>query len=108
MLVFDDQYITTGGQIYELLIGHDRMLGDLRPLAYAKLALGSASLCCHPYDICTALLLQEAGGLVEAPDGRPLRAPLDTTSPIAWMGYANPTLARTVRPVLQGLMKKYF
>ncbi|MBP6506190.1 MAG: inositol monophosphatase [Opitutaceae bacterium] len=107
-LVFDDQYITTGGQIYELLIGHDRMLGDLRPLAYAKLALGSASLCCHPYDICTALLLQEAGGLVEAPDGRPLRAPLDTTSPIAWMGYANPTLARTVRPVLQGLMKKYF
>ncbi|MEO6567847.1 MAG: inositol monophosphatase, partial [Opitutaceae bacterium] len=29
-LVFDDQYITTGGQIYELLVGHDRMIGDLR------------------------------------------------------------------------------
>ncbi len=107
-LVFDDQYISTGGQIYELAIGHDRMLGDLRPPAYAKLRLGSASLCCHPYDICTALILQEAGGIVEAPDGKPLRAPLDTTSPVAWMGYANPALARKVRPVLRRLMKKYF
>jgi fructose-1,6-bisphosphatase/inositol monophosphatase family enzyme len=107
-LVFDDQYISTGGQLYELAIGHDRMLGDLRPPAYAKLKLGSASLCCHPYDICTALILQEAGGIVEAPDGKPLRTRLDTTSPVAWMGYANPTLARTVRPVLRGLMKKYF
>ncbi len=107
-LVFDDQYISTGGQIYELVIGHDRMLGDLRPMAYAKLKLGNTSLCCHPYDICTALILQEAGGIVEAPDGKPLRVLLDTTSPVAWMGYANPTLARTVRPVLRRLMKKYF
>lgn len=107
-LVFDDQYISTGGQIYELAVGHDRMLGDLRPPAYAKLELGSASLCCHPYDICTALILTEAGGIIESPDGKPLRAPLDTTTPIAWMGYANPVLARTVRPVLRRLMRKYF
>jgi fructose-1,6-bisphosphatase/inositol monophosphatase family enzyme len=107
-LVFDDQYIATGGQIYELAIGHDRMLGDLRPLAYAKLKLGGSSLCCHPYDICTALILREAGGIVEAPDGGLLTAPLNTTAPIAWMGYANPTLARMVRPVLRRLMKRHF
>jgi fructose-1,6-bisphosphatase/inositol monophosphatase family enzyme len=106
-LVFDDQYITTGGQIYELLVGHDRMLGDLRPRAFQKLGLDSP-LVCHPYDICTALLLQEAGGVVETPEGTPLRAPLDTTSPVAWMGYANPELARQVRPVLKRLMKEYF
>jgi hypothetical protein len=41
-LVFDDQYIATGGQIYELLIGHDRMLGDLRPFALKKLGFDSA------------------------------------------------------------------
>ncbi|MDB6167928.1 MAG: inositol monophosphatase [Verrucomicrobia bacterium] len=106
-LVFDDQYISTGGQLYELAVGHDRMLGDLRPLAYAKLRLGSTSLCCHPYDICTALILGECGGIVETPDGKPLDAPLDTTSPIAWMGYANPTLARRVRPVLRKLIRKH-
>ncbi len=106
-LVFDDQYISTGGQIYELLIGHDRMLGDLRPQAFRKLGLASP-LVCHPYDICTALLLQEAGGVVETPEGTALRAPLDTTSPVAWMGYANPVLARQVRPVLRRLMKEHF
>jgi len=105
-LVFDDQYISTGGQLYELAIGHDRMLGDIRPLVFAKLGYRSP-LVCHPYDICTALILQEAGGIVEAPDGKPLRALLDTTSPVAWMGYANPFLARTVRPVLRRLSRKF-
>jgi fructose-1,6-bisphosphatase/inositol monophosphatase family enzyme len=105
-LVFEDQYITTGGQIYELMIGHDRMLGDLRPLAHRKIGFASA-LVCHPYDICTAMLLQEAGGVVEAPGGGPLRAPLDTTTPVAWMGYANPALAERVRPVLKRLIEEY-
>ena len=100
-LVFDDQYICTGGQLHELIVGHDRMLGDLRPLAYAKLGYSSATLCCHPYDICTALIAREAGCLIEAPDGKALRVPLNTTAPVAWMGYANATLARAVRPILR-------
>lgn len=105
-LVFDDQYISTGGQLYELLVGHDRMLGDIRPLVFAKLGIVS-SLTCHPYDICTELILREAGGIVETPAGRPLRAPLDTTTPVLWMGYANPVLARQVRPILRRLLKQF-
>jgi fructose-1,6-bisphosphatase/inositol monophosphatase family enzyme len=103
-LVFDDQYICTGGQLFELIVGHDRMLGDLRPLAYAKLGLSSAALCCHPYDICTALIAREAGCIIETPDGAPLRAPLDTTTPVAWMGYANASLAHLIRPVLRRII----
>ena len=80
------------------------MLGDLRPLAYARLGLSSASLCCHPYDICTALIAREAGCVVEAPGGGRLRMPLDTTTPVAWVGYANVTLARQVRPILKRIM----
>ncbi|HNC23674.1 MAG TPA: inositol monophosphatase [Opitutaceae bacterium] len=106
-LVFDDQYLSSGGQVYELTVGHDRMLGDLRPMVYAHLGLGRASLCCHPYDICTALILAEAGGVVETPEGKPLRVPLDTTTPVAWMGYANPTLARRVRPILRRLLRRH-
>jgi fructose-1,6-bisphosphatase/inositol monophosphatase family enzyme len=106
-LIFDDQYIATGGQIYEILVGHDRMLGDLRPQALKKLGF-DAALVCHPYDICTALLLQEAGGIIEAPDGSALDIPLDTTTAVSWMGYANPHLAETVRPILARLMEKYF
>jgi fructose-1,6-bisphosphatase/inositol monophosphatase family enzyme len=103
-LVFDDQYISTGGQLYELAVGHDRMLGDIRPQVYARLGYSAATLCCHPYDICTALIARESGCIVETPEGRPLRLPLDTTTPVAWIGYANATLARLVRPVLRRAM----
>jgi hypothetical protein len=104
-LVFDDQYICSGGQLYELIVGHDRFLADLRPLIFKKLRLKSA-LTCHPYDICTALIAREAGCVIEAPLGGPLVDPLDTTSPVAWAGYANPALARHIRPVLQRLIGK--
>lgn len=104
-LVFDDQYISTGGQLYELLVGHDRMIGDLRPLVFAKLGIES-SLTCHPYDICTELILREAGGIVERPAGGNLREPLDTTTAVAWMGYANPVLAKQIRPILRRLIRE--
>lgn len=103
--VFDDQYISTGGQLAELLSGHDRLLADLRPLVFARLGLTS-SLVCHPYDICTELILREAGGIVERPEGGRLRAPLDTTTPVAWVGYANPALARLARPVLRDVLRQ--
>ncbi len=106
-LIFDDQYISTGGQLYEILAGHDRFIGDLRPLAFAKLKLNT-SLVCHPYDICTELILNEAGAIVEAPGGGKIRAPLDTTSPVNWVGFANATLARKLRPELRRLVKQYF
>ena len=104
-LVFDDQYISTGGQLYELLVGHDRLIADLRPLAFAKLGL-KLPLVCHPYDICTELILTEAGGIVENPLGGALRTPLDTLSPVTWVGYANPHLARLARPVLKRLLSE--
>jgi fructose-1,6-bisphosphatase/inositol monophosphatase family enzyme len=106
-LIFDDQYICSGGQIYEVMAGHDRMVGDLRPFAYQKLGFDS-SLVCHPYDVCTGFLLKEAGGVIEAPDGSPLDAPLDTISSVCWMGYANETLASQVRPILKRLITQYF
>ena len=95
--VFDDQYLSSGGQLYELLIGHDRFIADLRPLAFAKLRVRGA-LPCHPYDVCTALIAQELGCVIADPAGRPLRAPLDTTSAVAWVGYANAPLAKKSSP----------
>lgn len=105
--VFDDQYISTGGQIYELLAGRDRMVGDLRPLALEKLGLANG-LVCHPYDICTALLLEEAGGVVIGPDGGSLKAPLNTTAPVSWIGFANRDLANLASPVIQDLIPRFF
>jgi fructose-1,6-bisphosphatase/inositol monophosphatase family enzyme len=105
--IFDDQYMCSGGQLFQLLTGRDRMLGDLRPLALAKLGLDSA-LVCHPYDICTALIAQEAGCIVGDPRGRPLDAPLDTVTPVAWIGFANRELEAHVRPALAEMLERYF
>jgi hypothetical protein len=99
-MIFDDQYISTGGQFYELLSGRDRFIADLRPLVFRTLQLDSA-LCCHPYDVCASLVLEEMGVVIEEPFGAPLQAPLDTTSAVAWVGYANRALAERIRPALR-------
>lgn len=106
-LVFNDQYISTGGQFYEILAGHDRFIADLRPEAFTKLGIQS-NLCCHPYDVATALILEEAGCVIEKPDGQALDFPLDTTTPVSWVAYANEALAATIRPTLQAVMREYF
>lgn len=103
--IFDDQYISTGGQFYEILCGHDRLIADLRPLVLKKCGLDD-SLVCHPYDSCCALLLQEAGAIYEDPFGNFPDAPLDTTSPVSWITYANAGLAKTARPVIQRIIQE--
>ncbi len=106
-LVFEDQYASSGGQVYELLAGRDRMVADLRPLIFRRLGYAKP-LACHPYDICVAMILTEAGGVVESPaDEGLLRAPLDTTSPVAWVGYANATIARLMRPLLRAALQEH-
>lgn len=104
--VFDDQYISTGGAFYEMLSGHDRLGGDIRPLVFARLGL-DAALVCHPYDVSAALILSEAGVIYEHPLGGFPDAPLNTTHPMAWVIYANPTIAAKARPVLQKLLNRF-
>lgn len=104
--IFEDQYISSGGQIAEILLGHDLMVIDVRPYALKTLGLEEGALSSHPYDLCTELILREAGGVVAHPLGGRLRDPLDTTSAVSWVGWANPTLARRVRPVLKRVLKE--
>jgi hypothetical protein len=104
-LIFEDQYISTGGQFYELLAGHDRMTADLRPLVQGILGL-RGGLHCHPYDVAAALVLTEAGIILEKPFGGALDAPLDTTSSVAWVAYANRILAEQVRPALRAIFSE--
>ncbi len=105
---FEDQYISTGGQLYELMMGHDRFVADLRPYAAPFLnrrgqALG---LCCHPYDLATVHIAQELGISVTNGAGGPLNAPLDTTADVAWAGFANSKIREQVEPILINALAK--
>lgn len=108
-VIFEDQYISSGGQFYELLMGHDRFTADIRTLLYRKLAQQGrrAGHVCHPYDVCTQLIATEAGLIITDAFGQPLDAPLDVLSPVDWIGYANEKIRQEVEPVLQRLMRKY-
>ena len=74
--VFEDQYISTGGQFYELIVGHDRFNADLRPLFY-RIQKQPEGLCCHPYDCATWLVAREAGVILTDGLGQPLDGPLE-------------------------------
>ena len=105
---FEDQYASTGGQLYELMAGHDRFIADLRPLVggiRAERGL-SSGLCCHPYDLCTALIAEELGVIVTGLDGASLDAPFDLETDLAWIGYANQRLRAVVEPVLRHALRR--
>jgi hypothetical protein len=97
--VFDDQYISTGGQFYELIVGHDRFNADLRPLFY-RIQNQPEGLCCHPYDCATWLVAEEAGVILTDGQGHSLDGPFDVTTGISWAGFANPQLRAAIEPIL--------
>jgi hypothetical protein len=103
--VFDDQYISTGGQFHELIVGHDRFNADLRPVFY-RMQNQPEGMCCHPYDCATALIAAEEGVVLTDASGQALDAPLDTTSGVSWIGYANPSLQRLIEPKLLQLLRR--
>ena len=103
--VFDDQYISTGGQFYELIVGHDRFNADLRPIFYLMQGQPEG-LCCHPYDCGAMLIAEEAGVALTTADGQPLDGPLDVTSGISWVGYANAALRQRIEPLLKQFLAR--
>lgn len=105
---FEDQYICSGGQFYELMAGHDRFVGDIRPLMDGLLSRSGLALgiCCHPYDVCTELIAREMGIIVTDPSGGPLRSRLNVEEDVAWVGYANEAIRRQIEPLLQESLTK--
>jgi hypothetical protein len=105
---FEDQYLSTGGQLYELIAGRDRFIADIRPLVASIVASRGLppSLCCHPYDICTALIAQECGVIITGPNGEPIDAPFDVDADVAWIGYANENIRQRVEPALNAALAK--
>jgi fructose-1,6-bisphosphatase/inositol monophosphatase family enzyme len=106
---FEDQYLSSGGQLYELIAGHDRFIADLRPLMEPILKRRGLSLgiCCHPYDVCTELIARELGVIVTDVHGGSLNPPLHIETDVAWCGYANEQIRAEIEPLLkQALVRR--
>jgi len=105
---FEDQYLSTGAQFFELMAGRDRFIADIRPLLQGVAASRGLPplLCCHPYDICTALIAEEYGVILTRPDGSPIDASFDVDADVAWAGYANASVRAAVEPALRGALAR--
>jgi fructose-1,6-bisphosphatase/inositol monophosphatase family enzyme len=105
---FEDQYLSTGGQLYELMVGHDRFIADVRPLMEGTRAERGLppGLCCHPYDLCSMLVAQELGVELTGATGEELDAPFDLEADVSWVGYANTSLRASVEPALLAALRR--
>ncbi|MFY9341085.1 MAG: inositol monophosphatase [Planctomycetota bacterium] len=104
--VYNDQYICSGGQLAEVMLGRDRFVLDVRPLVHQKLGVAS-SLACRPYDVVTASIAQAAGCVVCDPFGEALDAPFDTETNVSFACYANPKLAALLIPIVREEVRRH-
>jgi fructose-1,6-bisphosphatase/inositol monophosphatase family enzyme len=104
---FEDQYLSSGGQLYELMAGHDRFVADLRPLMEPLLTRRGlrSGISCHPYDVCTELIARELGVIVTDERGDALNPPLTVDAEVAWCGYANRHIRAEIEPLLQRALR---
>jgi fructose-1,6-bisphosphatase/inositol monophosphatase family enzyme len=86
--LYDDQYISSAGQLVLLALGRYRLLIDARELARTRLGLAGPTS--KPYDLAGALVCARAAGVrVRALDGGELDFPLDATTPVGFAAFVN-------------------
>lgn len=101
---YDDQYISSGGQLALLAEGRYRMAADLRAWLGAR-EPGLRSIATHPYDLAGAVVIaREAGAIVETAEGTELDFPIDCTTPISFVAFANAATRARLRPHLDAAL----
>ncbi|MFT4541569.1 MAG: hypothetical protein ACI841_000219 [Planctomycetota bacterium] len=94
---YDDQYISSGGQLALLSQGSYRFVADLRSTTGEW--HGRSTQVAKPYDMAgAALCAMEAGAIVESVDGSALDIPIDATTPVDFIAFANPATRARLRP----------
>jgi hypothetical protein len=109
-LVFEDQHLSTGGQLFALMTGQLRLVVDMRPLLNSRWRRQQkpTSLCAHPYDLATWLIAEKAGVALYSLDGQGFDGPMHPTAEVGWIGFANLHLARRHLPSLLQILKSYY
>lgn len=94
---FDDQYISNCGQLFLLARGTYRLIADVRAHLWRP-ELGPR-ITSKPYDCAAGILAaREAGCIVTDAEGGPLDFPLDATTPVSFVGWANAATAARLGP----------
>jgi hypothetical protein len=102
---YDDQYISNGGQLALLSTGAYRMIADLR--AFLAERRGKPTLTSKPYDVAGAIVCARAAGVVvETPEGGELDFPIDTSTPLSFVGWTNAETRGRLGPHLWQVLER--
>jgi len=100
---YDDQYISSGGQLALTALGTYRMVVEAR--AHLAERRGRPTQVCKPYDVCGAVLCaREAGCVVLGLNGEQLDVELDVSSPVCFAAFANESTRRRAWPHLEAAL----
>jgi len=101
--IYDDQYTSNCAQLVLVARGTYRLLADLR--AWEANRTGRLPLATKPYDVAAAqLVARGAGAVVHGTDGAPLAGPLDATTSLSFVAYANTATAARLAPHLAAVL----
>ena len=101
---YDDQYISSGGQLALTALGTYRMVVEARAALAER--RGEPTQVCKPYDVAGAVLCaEEAGCVVRGLDGATLDVPLDTDTPVSFCAFANPATHARLWPHLSAALE---
>jgi len=108
-MIFSDQHLSTGGQLYGLMTGQLRLVVDVRPLLnlHWRRQNEATVLCAHPYDLAAYLIAQRAGVVLYSATGAQLDGPTNPTAEIGWIGFANSALAKRYLQTILQLLQRF-
>jgi len=102
---WDDQYISSGGQLALTAMGTYRAVIETRALMARR--RGISTQVAKPYDMAgAALCASEAGCVVTTPEGEPLDFPIDTETPVDFVGYCNAATAARLQSHLNAALRE--
>ena len=101
---YDDQYISSGGQLALLALGTYRAVVELRH--HVARSCEPPTQVAKAYDVTGAVLCaREAGCVLTDPAGGELDFPIDATSPIDFVAWANSATAERLAPHLAAVLQ---
>ena len=103
---YDDQLISSGGQLAHLALGTYRMVVEARD--FLAILRGRPTQSCKPYDMAgAALCAREAGCVVTGLDGAPLDFPIDAETPVDFVAFHNKGTGARLWPHLATALEEH-